>query len=199
MQPIERSCHTCGEKLVRRDREKPSKFLIRRTCNTRCGSAAKGGGVADRAARFWARCDTSRGEVACWPWAKCKDTHGYGSLKWNRKNSIASRVAWALTFGEIPDGLHVLHRCDNPPCCNPKHLFLGTHQTNSDDKHAKGREVILRGESNGNARLTVSSVRDIRERYASGAISQADLARMYDVDAGTINSVVRRRNWRFVS
>lgn len=68
-----------------------------------------------------------------------RDRHGYGMMRYNAKNQGAHRVAWTLTYGEIPDGLLVLHSCDNPPCCNPKHLRLGTMKDNMEDKIARGR------------------------------------------------------------
>jgi hypothetical protein len=66
--------------------------------------------------------------------------HGYGSFGVSKKKSTqAHRFSWYLTNGEIPDGIYVCHKCDNPPCCNPKHLFLGTAKDNADDMRAKGR------------------------------------------------------------
>lgn len=91
--------------------------------------------------RFWEKIDTSNGPDACWPWTA--GTSGeYGEFA-TRPGvpALASRLAWELTYAEkIPDTLCALHSCDNPPCCNPKHLFLGTRGDNSRDKHAKGRD-----------------------------------------------------------
>lgn len=97
------------------------------------------------ARRFWARVDASAGPDECWPWQGPVRSKGYGV--WTlftgpaarRVPQVASRIAWELAHGAIPDGLWVLHHCDNPPCVNPRHLFLGTHQDNEDDKTAKGR------------------------------------------------------------
>lgn len=89
--------------------------------------------------RFWARVE-KRGPDECWPWTGYRDAKGYGQIALNRRTAEgAHRVSWALARGEIPDGIHVLHRCDNPPCCNPAHLFLGTHADNMWDMKAKGR------------------------------------------------------------
>lgn len=88
--------------------------------------------------RFWSR--VKRGaQRDCWPWQASTGRNGYGCLAVNGQRWRAHRAAWYLCVGEIPVGLHVLHSCDNPPCCNPLHLFLGTHQHNMADAIAKGR------------------------------------------------------------
>lgn len=89
--------------------------------------------------RFWPRLDQSGGPEACWPWTGSRTRTGYGKCSVDGRHVAAHRLAWQLTNGPIPDGLHVLHRCDNPPCCNPGHLFLGTHTDNVRDMLAKGR------------------------------------------------------------
>ena len=76
---------------------------------------------------------------ACWPWTGRKFENGYGQFKLGSKCRKASRVSWELHNGPIPEGKYVLHRCDNPPCVNPTHLFLGTHKENMSDMVAKGR------------------------------------------------------------
>lgn len=92
--------------------------------------------------RFWSQVDRSAGPDGCWPWiSKARHVWGYGCISVNGQMIGAHRVAWELAHGPIPDGLWVLHHCDNPPCCNPgpRHLFLGTTQDNSKDRVEKGR------------------------------------------------------------
>lgn len=88
---------------------------------------------------FWARVDQSGGDQACWPYMGARRAAGYGRLRVRRKHELAHRIAYQLRHGPLDDQLMVCHSCDNPPCCNPAHLFAGTHQQNVDDKVAKGR------------------------------------------------------------
>jgi hypothetical protein len=93
------------------------------------------------AERFWDRCDLSGGPDACWPWTGARTSWGYGNTRVDGKTVGTHRVAWQLTHGPIPAGMSVLHRCDNPPCCNPRHLFLGSPLDNKADSIAKGRDA----------------------------------------------------------
>jgi hypothetical protein len=78
-------------------------------------------------------------EDGCWEWQGYRHPNGYGRVSWLGKVQWAHRVVWQLCFGDIPDDLWVLHHCDNPPCCNPEHLFLGTPKDNTQDSIRKGR------------------------------------------------------------
>lgn len=90
--------------------------------------------------RIWSRIDTTGGDDACWEWTAGRWTRfGYGRLKYHGVDYRAHRLVWAQLRGPIPHGLCVLHQCDNPPCCNPAHLFLGTKADNTADMMAKGR------------------------------------------------------------
>lgn len=92
--------------------------------------------IIEEPARFWIRVDGSAGDDACWPWLGARDPKGYGQAG---KRWRAHRVAMFLTNGPIPPGMFVCHHCDNPPCCNPAHLFIGTVTDNMRDCAAKGR------------------------------------------------------------
>lgn len=143
--------------------------------------------------RFWSKVDR-RGVEECWPWtAGCfKDRGGYGAFWLNGRLWKAQRVAWLFTNGPIPEGLEVLHRCDNPQCCNPAHLWLGTSLENQRDKFEKGRHCY--GERNGRAKITVQDVQEIRTLHESG-VSVDELSGRYGVTPGSIYKICRRAMW----
>jgi hypothetical protein len=118
--------------------------------------------------RFWSKVDQSGGERACWPWTAGTVRHGYGRISVPpRGHSVrAHRLAYELTFGPVKDGWAVLHACDNPPCCNPFHLFLGSQADNVRDMHFKGRAKILSGSANGRFRGDGGRSARRRRRYA---------------------------------
>lgn len=149
---------------------------------------------------FWK--DVHKGP-ACWEWCKYKIPSGYGQVGWQGKVQLAHRVAWVLTYGPIPDGFGVLHRCDNPPCCNPEHLFLGTHQENMEDMVSKGRHLakykLMRvGEKHPNAKLTDATVKLIREVCSEHPCEYTRLSRYFGVAPNTIGDILRGKNWRHV-
>lgn len=132
---------------------------------------------------FWDRLDTS---TDCWTWKGYRKSGGYGYMKFAGKPTHAHRVAWILTFGEIPESLIVCHRCDNPPCCNPAHLFLGTDYDNVSDCISKGRFALpYKGPE---------LVLKIRDAYKHG-MRQKDIATNFSVDNSWVSRVVRRLVW----
>ena len=107
---------------------------------TRCLSCYNHTRLATRetlAARFWSKVD--RDETGCWTWLGAKTALKYGQIELDGRSIYAHRVSWELANGPIPSGLQVLHRCDNPPCVRPDHLFLGTQRDNITDMANKGR------------------------------------------------------------
>lgn len=169
--------------------------------------------------RFWSKvgCGVS---TACWDWNASKRGKGYGSLRvgsrrdGTSRSESAHRLAWTFTHGPIPDGLCVLHRCDNPPCCNPDHLFLGTVRENNQDRNQKGRTARLTGDNNPsrkkpeclvrgdqhrrpNATITPEAVRDIRTRYGAGE-TQSSIARDYSLHQVQVSRIVRGTRWGHV-
>lgn len=142
---------------------------------------------------FWQRIAKPDTQDGCWIWTGGKTTAGYGiwSRGRGRHRPYAHRVAWELANGPIADGMNVLHRCDNPSCVRPDHLFIGTDADNVADKVAKGRH--LRGEDCPWTQPTDEQVAEIRNLYASGGIRQRDIARRYGVDPSHVSNIVRRK------
>lgn len=133
---------------------------------------------------------------ACWAWAGCIATNGYGRLYVppRRAPHYAHRVAYQLFHGPIPKGLFVCHKCDNPPCCNPDHLFLGTPYENTRDAWLKGR--VRRGDSHRSAKLTSKQVIEIRRRYAAGGVLQEQLAIEYGMAPAHVCGILTGKFWR---
>lgn len=136
----------------------------------------------------------------CWEWQGSRRS-GYGRMivgsrtDRTRRSESAHRVSYKLHYGEIPNGMEVCHRCDNPCCVNPDHLFLGTRQDNIDDRESKGRNRPPIGEKNGRAKLTKTDVLEIIERRAQG-VSFQKLANEYGVCKKTVQDAVNGKHWK---
>ncbi len=139
--------------------------------------------------RFWSKVD-KRGPSECWPWTASRLAAGYGRFRVGQRHGLAHRAAWEIHYGKIDGGLWVLHRCDNPACVNPAHLFLGTHSDNQIDAARKGRK--------GSQRLTMDDVREMRRRYEAGGISHRALAAEYGVSHVRSVLIVNRKKWAHV-
>lgn len=136
----------------------------------------------------------------CILWGGQRDKHGYGTIFSGprpRKHLLAHRVSYEIFRGPIPAGLGVLHECDNPPCINPYHLFLGTQADNMADKMHKGRQCP--GEQHYLHKLTEADVRAIRNRYLQGDESYAQLGKEFGVHEGTIKQIIRGKSWKHVN
>lgn len=143
------------------------------------------------------RSRTVDNENGCWVWT--------GSMSGPQKDrpttrfGKAYRTMWELTNGPIPTGMLVCHKCDNPPCINPDHLFLGTHKYNMQDCVKKGRlcpPPVYRGESNFKAKLTRDDVIEIRKRDSS--FSRKQLADEFGVSTVMIRYIQRRQSWSWL-
>ena len=146
--------------------------------------------------RIWSRVDQSGGPEACWPWTGSIGAGGYGrtSMKTPVGRS-AHRAVWFFVNGPIPDRMDILHRCDNPPCCNPNHLFPGTHQDNMIDCEMKGRRFHAAGEQHWKAKFCAEDIIKIRAEFSSGK-SQTSIANAQGVNVKTISRIVRGESWK---
>ena len=145
--------------------------------------------------------------TSCWMWTGTKSHNGYGVIGVNGKNIRAHRFSWSVFNNkDIPDGMVVMHSCDNPSCVNPEHLSIGTHYDNEADKVAKGRQARGEslskaqgnqkrcGEKNPRSKLTEDDVMAIMK----DTDSQRIIAKKYNVTQATINLIKTRRTWRHV-
>ena len=131
---------------------------------------------------------------SCIEWPKYRNALGYGVRRYHGKLWLAHRVAWTEANGAIPTGLCVLHKCDNPPCINPEHLFLGTNLDNARDMVRKGRQANVRGERNPKAKLTEHQVKVIRGCRRMGC-SLKYLANRYGVTMANISDIGNGDTW----
>ena len=168
--------------------------------------------------RFWSKVD-KKGADECWPWTAAKANKGYGTIGIGGRGSGnigAHRLSYILNIGQIPDGKIVCHKCDNPPCCNPAHLFLGTHKDNTQDMMQKGRcgpsnkphlmargdrncmrlypKLIKRGSQQTNSKLSDADIPIIR----NSTRPQRVLAREYGVDQALIYRIKARKSWAHI-
>ena len=132
-------------------------------------------------------------EDGCMEWTGVK-RNGYGRMPHNKKLISAHRYSYELHVEKIPKGLCVLHRCDNPSCVRPDHLFLGSYHDNNKDRAIKGRNFIASGEKNGNSKLTEIDIRGIRRKINIG-YSVDDLSILYNVCKDTIYKIKDKKLW----
>jgi len=155
--------------------------------------------------RFWDYVKKSL--FGCWEWKAGKDAGGYGHFflkslgKGKKKHTKAHRFSWELHYGPIPDGLFVCHKCDNPACVRPTHLFLGDNSTNIKDAFNKGR-MTRRGIKNSRAKTTETEVIKIRKTNQLKGESQAALARRiaprYNLSVIQVQKILGRRAWTHI-
>lgn len=149
--------------------------------------------------RLWERVSIGAADD-CWEWQGARQSGAwrYGRISFGGREWRTHRLAWEATHGaNVPAGMVVRHTCDNPPCCNPNHLVLGTFADNTADMLERGRQgdTARHGEDNGAARLTTQDVRDMRQDRTRG-LTYADLGRKYRISKGHAHRVVNHANWK---
>ena len=136
--------------------------------------------------RFWSKVD-KRGPEECWEWTRYSNARGYGKFRLNDKSVFAHRVAWEMSNGTIPNGLCVCHTCDNPSCCNPAHLSLGTPKDNMCDARDKGRM----------SKLAESDVLCVRYWLKKGH-TQEKIAEAFGVSRATVGHIKTGVTWGYL-
>lgn len=167
-----------------------------RYCSRACYATDRPDLAIPLADRFWKHVQKTE---SCWLWTAFKDRNGYGRVSAGPGlgTVLAHRAAWELTNGPIPEGMYLLHNCpgvDNPSCCNPAHLTVGSQADNMQDCSRKGRTTY--GERSTGAKLTDITATEIRARYATGQCSQASLAKEYGVCQASISELIRGLTWK---
>lgn len=178
-------------------------------------------------ANFWAKIE-KRSDAECWPWTGSRVTSGYGSFGINKRLFASHRLSWFLAHGPIQEGLHCCHKCDNPECCNPSHLFLGTAKENMMDMLIKGRgnkakgerhgliknpgyaargdrhgsvtrpECLRRGKNHPKSKLTEEAVKNIRARHAAGERNYVAIGLEFGINASCVQKCVSRQTWKHI-
>ncbi len=185
----ERTCPICGKPL-KRDME----YRWPKTCSRSCGQKLRRGPEDQR---FWSAVDATGGDESCWPWTKNRNRQGYGAVGWFGKVRKAHRVAYELVTGENITGLDIRHTCDNPQCCNPRHLRAGTTTDNMRDMAAKGRSGNHKGTANGRAKIGEPDVCEIREALNMGE-SQQNVANRFGIHQTSVSQIKCGVKWTHV-
>lgn len=188
--PVTRRCASCGAEY---NVAKPS--INRRYCSRQCWPHLQR--TPDE--RFWSKVAIVDDPVSCWPWTGMRYANGYGRFSEGRAPVYAHRFIWRVKNGPIPKGKYVCHRCDNPPCVRPDHLFLGSPSDNVRDMLTKGRSRPggARGERHAQSKLTAPKVLELRQRVADGETLFSFFTE-YGVTYSTAWSAVTRKYWKHV-
>jgi hypothetical protein len=136
-------------------------------------------------------------ETGCQEFVGARNNKGYGNIVIEGQYKKAHRLAYEYHKGPIPEGMHVLHKCDNPPCCNPEHLFLGSNLDNVIDSTNKNRRANQVGSNNGNRVLNEASVKEIRRLYELET-KPVELSNLFNVSVSCIRFIVNRQTWKHV-
>lgn len=135
-------------------------------------------------------------KLECWEWKRHKNKRGYGVVQFRGKHCLVHRLVYHIFNGPLYNKELVLHRCDNPYCWNPKHLFKGTQKENISDMYKKGRQHPQADENNNHRKLSDLSVSSIRDLYKTGNFTQAQLARKFNTHQSNICLIVNRKVWK---
>lgn len=144
--------------------------------------------------RFWEKVEMIPFHE-CWEWIAYKNKLGYGVFRFDNKTQLAHRISWFLKYNIMPDRL-VLHKCDNPGCVNPNHLFLGTDNDNAQDKVNKNRQA--KGYDFKSVKHTEEDIKEIRKLYSTGDYTTRKLAKMFGTCNSKISDIINRKRWKHI-
>lgn len=182
---MSKECFECGTRYYRKPHDDYRHWFTSKFCSRDCRGAHDSG-------RLWSAVRIGLGVDDCWIWTSGKTTHGYGTVR----GQLAHRAAWMREHGPIPEGLGVLHRCDNPPCVRPDHLFLGTPKDNKADCVSKGRHAW--GENFGTSKLTNEKAAEVKTLLSQG-VGVCEVARRFGMSSTAISEIKAGRTWRRVA
>lgn len=195
--PALKCCSKCGLDKPTTEFHRHRKYRdgLRPECASCRGVKSRARVYETDADRLWPRVE-KRGEDECWPYAGTRTAAGYGKVHighgaWVR----AHRLAWIVTNGQIPAEMEVCHECDNPPCCNPRHLFLGTHADNMADMSLKGRANVAVGSAHYKAVINEDIAREIRAAVSAGE-TQLAVAKRLGISKNIVHQVVHNVTWK---
>lgn len=180
------------QKTIRKDRPS-SGFKVGHWCRSEEYRKRKSDAQKYTLQDIWKQIDIKRKDE-CWNWLGHKDKDGYGRATINSKDYRSHRVVYEETYGKIIGGLFVLHTCNNPSCCNPNHLYLGTNQDNMNQMVREKRSSIKIT----TPKLTEKNVIDIRKLYSTGNYTQYKLAEIFKIGQGNISEIVNKKHWAYI-
>lgn len=187
-------CPRCKKEFARTAAHERKKYKNCYTCRNSSRNFI-GPPLKNTPSAFWRYVEKTE---ACWLWTGPKMTRGYGLYFMNGKRRGAHRLAYEFTYGQIPEGLLACHKCDNPPCVRPDHLFLGTVGDNMADAARKGRSRTKPrpGQDNPRAKLTDFSVLAIRKAMASGVTRKQLQHQFKDICISTLDKIIYNQTWK---
>jgi hypothetical protein len=178
--PLQSTCERCGITYTHSYTYRVSRF-----CSRRCSTIATAR-TRPLEERFWQFVVKGDG---CWEWSGTRNARGYGKIgRWHAGMDYAHRVSYELHVGAIPEGLHVLHHCDNPPCVRPDHLSVGTRRDNMQDAVAKGR--VQHGERHYLFKMSNARIQEMSRRYRQGGVKLCDLATEFGISPSYASQLV---------